>query len=346
MTLDGVIALDQRAVQLLVTALGPLQVEGYPEPVTGENVIEAVRQSWEPPAGEGISDEWWLHRKELMGDLLTEAVLTMQEEPERVDLPAVAAAALQALEERHLLVYVPEGHRAAGPIHQAGWDGAIRDAPGDYLMVVDANLGFNKVDPYVEETITYAVDLRQPDQPRAELTLDHRHQGDVMGEPCSHKPRYDLTYEGMMERCYWDYVRVYAPQGAELLHATPHPVSGDVLVTGRDRSGEAEILPDEAGKSVFGSFFVLRPGERMRTEFKYTLPSSVMERDGDVWRYRLTVQKQPGTEAREVTAALDLPEGAEVISCSPNLKAGDGAHLMAAFSLQTDTLLEVRFRIP
>jgi hypothetical protein len=343
--LDGVIALDQRAVQLFVTALGPLDVEGHPEPVTGENVIEAVRQSWEPPE-EGTTDEWWLGRKDFMGDLLTEAVITMQEEPERVSLSAVAGAAVQALQERHLLIYVPEENPASDPIHEAGWDGAVREVDGDYLMVVDANLGFNKVDPYVRETIRYAVDLQDPRRPRAELTLEHHHQGDATDQPCRHTPRYDLTYEGMMERCYWDYARAYVPQGAELLQATSHPVPGEMLVTGRDRSGEAEVLPDEAGKSVFATFFVLPPGERTRSEFRYTLPATVLERAGRAWRYRLTIQKQPGTGARDVTVVLKLPEGAELVGASPPLARGEEGHVVAELSLQTDAVLDVRFRVP
>ncbi len=343
--LDGVIALNQRAVQLFLTAMEPLEVEGYPEPVTESNLIEAVRQSWAPPEG-GATDEWWLHRKDLMGDLLTEAIITLQERPQEVSLSTLGQAALQALQEAHLLIYVPAEEPAAAPIQEAGWDGAISDAPGDYVMVVDANLGFNKVDPYVHETITYTVDLRELHQPQAQLRVKHRHQGEVTDQPCHHQPRYELTYEEMMQRCYWDYVRVYVPQGAELLHATSHPVPGEMLVTGRDWSGQAEILPDEAGKSVFATFLVLRPAEWMKTDFRYALPSTVMERSGDEWHYQLTIQKQAGTAARDVTVVLDLPEAAELVSVSPRLTRGEGSQLVAELELWTDVDLHVHLRVP
>ncbi|MDY7080756.1 MAG: DUF4012 domain-containing protein, partial [Chloroflexota bacterium] len=38
-SVDGVIALDQQAVQALVSAVGPLKLEGVDEPVTGETII-------------------------------------------------------------------------------------------------------------------------------------------------------------------------------------------------------------------------------------------------------------------------------------------------------------------
>ena len=217
--IDGVLAIDQHALRLFVAALQPLRVLEYPEPLTSENVIPAIRRSWAPAPGEGLTAEWRRRHKDFMGRLLTAAVhrLQLQDGPDRVNLTSLGAAALRALEERHLFVYLPEGGAAAEALHQAGWDGALRDVPGDYLMVVDANLGFNKVNPYVTESLSYTVDLRDPAAPRANLTLIHTHTSPLTGVPCRHEARYDLSYEQMMHRCYWDYVRVYVPGGSRLL---------------------------------------------------------------------------------------------------------------------------------
>jgi hypothetical protein len=51
--------------------------------------------------------------------------------------------------------------------------------------------------------------------------------------------RYDPVYEQMMDRCYWDYLRVYVPQGSRLLDATRIPVPGEVLFSGEGESGGA-----------------------------------------------------------------------------------------------------------
>ena len=46
---DGAVALDLEAVRLLVQALGPLQVTGIDEPITGDNVIAWMKRAWGAP---------------------------------------------------------------------------------------------------------------------------------------------------------------------------------------------------------------------------------------------------------------------------------------------------------
>jgi hypothetical protein len=72
-----------------------------------------------------------------------------------------------------------------------------------------------------------------------------------------------------------------------------------MLVTERSQSGEAEVLPDEAGKSVFITVVGLSPRKRTKSRFRYTLPPTVMEHSRDARRCPPTSQKQvvpmPGT---------------------------------------------------
>lgn len=348
--IDGVVAIDQETLRLVVEAIGPLTVLEHPEPLTGDNVIQAVRQSWAPAEGQGLTAEWRAQRKDFMGRLLTAAVNELR--AGEVDLAALGGAVLQALEERHLFVYVPGEGGAA--LRRAGWDGALHEGPGDYLMLVDANLGFNKVNPYVTERLSYAVDLRELDRPRAVLTVTHRHNGPdtgapVSGAPCRHESRYDLTYEQMMARCYWDYVRVYAPGESRLLEATRRPIPGRLLLTGEDRAGDVEVLRGEGGRTVFATFLVLAPGERTETRFVYDLPADVLEALDDVdgeggWRYRLYVQKQGGTDARPVRVTLLLPVAAEVIASSPPPTARVDEHLVYEMQLSTDLEIVLQWR--
>ncbi|MBN1179650.1 MAG: hypothetical protein JXD18_10580, partial [Anaerolineae bacterium] len=255
-------------------------------------------------------------------------------------------AVLQALEERHLFVYLPDAGPAGDAIHAAGWDGALREGAGDYLMVVDANLGFNKASPYVTEALSYTVDLRDIGRPQAELIIEHAHTVPAGAIVCDHTPRYDLTYEQMMRRCYWDYVRVYAPEGSQLLEATRHPVPGELLVTGLGRDGDAEVLSGEVDKTTFATLLVLAPGERVETRFVYDLPPGTVNQEGDVWRYSLTIQKQGGAGEHKVSVTLILPPGAEVISSSPPPSARAGSTLSYELSSRTDVELKVRLQVP
>lgn len=339
---DGVVALDQQAIKRLVTALEPLDVVAYPQPVTGDNVLQAARDAWAPSEEEGLTREWWQQRKRFMGRVLVTAVRKMQNESEHVSLTNAAQAVLQSLEERHLFIYLLEDGPAAQTLQEAGWDGAIQDVPRDYLMTVDTNLGFNKVNPLITERLTYTVDLRDQTEPRATLTLVHQHTGARTGKPCRHGSRYDLTYEQMMQRCYWDYLRVYVPQGSQLKEATSHLVPGELLLTGHDRPGQADVLPDQAGKSVFATFFVLGRGERTKTKFSYDLPPYVVGQAENAWHYRLYVQKQGGTRARAVRVVLHLPSEAEAVSPIPTQREGN--RLVYQLNLQADTTISVRWR--
>jgi hypothetical protein len=338
---DGVIALDQRAISLLLGPLSPLTIEGVDRPVTGQNVLEVARQAWAP--GGSADADWWRNRKDVMADVLDATMEKVQRGVTWEQVVGLGYAAHRALEEKHLLVYL-EDQEAAEMVRTLGWDGALARSPGDYLMVVDTNMGFNKVNAVVEERVAYAVDLRDPAQPRATLTVHHRHPVEDWSGPCSQESRYDATYEGMTRRCYYDYVRVYARPGAELLGATPHPVPGSILLSGERQRGVVDIAEGELGKAVFATFLVMRPGEQLETTFSYALPEATLEQTEGGWRYRLVVQKQPGTDARPLAATLELPAGARVVSADPPPSERVGGRLVYALALRTDLTLDVTWR--
>ena len=292
---DGVIAADLTALQRLVGALGPLHLEGYDRPVTGQNVLEFMKAAWaRPPEGpsfdvwaEGRREErrkWLRHRKDFMGILL-KGVLSRLEGGGDLKLGRLIWALKRSLDEKHLLIHVDDP-QAAELLAAAGWDGALRPGDGDFLLVVDSNVGFNKANPHIEQEIVYQVRVEECGgepcaRPRAELTLRYRHTAPVHLEECIHAPRYGDSYEEMTERCYFDYVRVYAPAGSELRESSGF------------QPGSVETMSGERGTQLFAGFFVIAPGEEREIKLSYDLPSAVVA-DGV---YRLRVQKQPGTGA-------------------------------------------------
>jgi hypothetical protein len=103
------------------------------------------------------------------------------------------------------------------------------------------------------------------------------------------------------------------------------------------------VVGEEAGKAVFGSFFVLPPGEGIETRLSYSLPSGVVEREGDDWRYRLLIQKQGGASARPVRATVTLPEGARVTEATPSPTGQEGGRIRFDLELNTDCEVGIRF---
>jgi hypothetical protein len=336
--IDGVLALDQQAIRLLIEALGPLQVEGYNEPVTGQNVVHMARQAWNP--GDEVSGEWWVRRKDFMSLVLAEAIHQLESGLDRTALARLTSATRRALDEKHLLVYVKD-KEAAALMAEPGWDGAMLSGQRDYLMVVDANMGFNKANALVEESLEYAVDLTDLEHPRATLTVRHAHlskQGNVL---CRHEPRYDPSYQQMMERCYWNYLRVYVPLEAQLVDATPHTVSGLELLSGRPSSAQVTVGPPEQGHNVFGTFFLLRRGEALETRFEYALPTDVFQVQDGGTEYVLTVQKQPGTQAIPLQVRIVLPPGIKVGASEPEPTLATTSELEYALTLERDQVVRV-----
>jgi hypothetical protein len=339
---DGVIALDQQAIQLLVDAIGPLHVEGAPKPVTGKNIIDLTRQAWGP--GEDTAGDWWRHRKDFMGAALNAAARRLEQGMTQDDLPKLGRAVAKALDEKHLLVYLRD-EEASTRLSEVGWDGAVRAAEGDYLYVVDANVGFNKVNALVQERLEYVVDLSNLEHPRAVLTVRHQHTLDRPDAVCEHRPRYGETYEEMMERCYWDYLRVYVAADSRLTNATPHEVPGEALLGGRPSPAEVRVGPHEQGHNVFATLFLLRPWETLETRFEYTLPRQLLRRTKEGVEYLLLVQKQPGTSAVPLDVRLLLPEDAALVYSDPQPTEARASELRYALPLLTDRTLGAMIRL-
>jgi len=337
---NGVIALDQRTLELLITGFGEVHVPGAAEPVTADSIRQFMRAAWNP-GDAGVTAEWMFSRKEFMGQLAAAILDRVENDPHGVDWVQVAKALYRALEGRHLLVFV-DNVDVVSALARVGWDGALRESEGDYLMIVDANLGFDKVNPLISEKVDHRVVLRADGTASAELALTYTHQGQKDDVHCEHILAYagDLTYEALVHRCYYDYLRVYAPTGSVLRAATPHPTPGEYLLRGERDDGQAVTLSDEEGKTVFAQFFVVEYGQALTTCFEYDLPRVARLNEGQ-WHYALVIQKQPGTDSTPVSLAVVLPPGARLLTATPTPQTVDGGTLTFELELDTDVVVDV-----
>jgi hypothetical protein len=275
----------------------------------------------------------------------------------QVDWVALARTLLRLLEEKHLLIYL-EHPDAAALLAGPGWDGALRpgpglsetEGPGDFLMVLDANMGYNKVNARVQEAITHQVDLWQS-PPQATLTLVYTHTS-TADVPCEQAPQYGAVYEDMMDRCYWDYLQVYVPQGSRLLDATRIPVPGEALLSGEGTSGEITVEAAEEGPWLsLGVLGLLPPATTQTRHFTWTLPADVVEwqeqgeqkQEKEGW-YSLRVQKQPGTSGHPLTVQIRLPEESILLDATPKPTAAEGGWITYRTTLDRDREFSLHFR--
>ncbi|OGC59192.1 hypothetical protein A3A70_02985 [candidate division WWE3 bacterium RIFCSPLOWO2_01_FULL_42_11] len=294
---DGVIALDIYVVESLLKTSGPLYLTAYNEEITSENVYERAQYHSEALYTEGSSQ-----KKDfltVLGSKLLETVFSLPKEK----VSAFAGELLTDLNEKHILVYLP-GSKLTLLMEQENWTGTVNETKGDFLYIVDSNLGANKANYFVKESAKYEVKNTYRDGSlEVMLTVLYEHTGK------------DSAWPGGP---YTDYVRVLVPDESFLHKA-------------ESKLGEEEALDitksvkigGESGRRTFETSFILQPTQKFVLTFNYTLPSSISLNKGDNF-YSLYWQKQPGTTGMPVTVVFSKPFGQEVVSTAPVFeKAGD-----------------------
>lgn len=284
---DGMIAVDLNLVPRLLEAIGPVAVEGYSETVDSTNAIAKLQQYWASPQGQGQTGDWWLHRKDFGGQLL----VTMLERLRagEFDRAKFARLLFEAMAAKNLMLYSNDPTTEA-QLQTAGWGGQVDTGTGDRLMIVDSNLGFNKVDPSVERTVDYSVVLDPSGTAKQKLTLRYANLSPDTGSMCVHAAYYPPTYAEMEQGCYWDYFRVVAAPEAQLLSTTD----------GLDAGAEDPVR----SRSVFHGYFVLPRGSSREVELDYKSPDLIS--DGKT--FHLALEIQPGAPARPIHISVKLPD--------------------------------------
>jgi len=318
---DGVIAIDQEAIRILLEALGPVDIESSGQSITADNIIQYMRDAKSGIENESTSGSYVKHRKDFLQPL-ARALLEKLEDP-TLSIAELAKTVSRALDERHILMQLDDPD-ATSVLSSRSWDGAIKPDLGDFLMVVDSNLGFNKANAVVEQTIQYEVDLTDLENPIGTLSITHTNS--ALGDSdCNHRAYYHISdYTELIHRCYWDYLRVYTLEDVELIGATPHRVSGKWMLREKTIPAQVDdltnnyIMPERIpGIRAFGTLLVVPNGKTVETCFEFGLPSSIIS-PGDEGKliYRLTVQKQPGTDALPVEITVNLPNGVQDVDAN------------------------------
>jgi len=284
-SVDGVIAVNFKGIPRLLEAVDGVTVEPGGEQVDAANVTTKVRTYWAPPEGKGPTPEWWSRRKDFMGQLLDAVMQKIKRgDYSRVKL---VQALTDSIAAKDLLVYLKDVDEAQQAKYF--WSGALSNEPGDALMIVDSNVGFNKVDGTVERRAEYAPTLNRDGSIRAALTITYTNLSAPDGNACVHQPFYPPTYADLQQGCYWNYLRVVVPVNSQLICAEGV----------EDAVTEAPL----SGRTVFGGYFVLARGESRVVRFEYNVPASAQSKS----QYVLTLEKEPGAPTLPLSVRVTMP---------------------------------------
>lgn len=343
-SVDGVIAFDQHLLVELLQVLGPIDVEGADYPVDSNNVITFMRESkiWteESRTTPGWNNKLFMNRisAALLGKIFSGDV----------PLEKLTDFFIRVLDERHLMLQF-DNPVLSEFLSRHDWDGNVKPGNGDFLMVVDSNIGFNKTNAVVDTKINYTIDLSNLAIPVGQVIIEHKNNSSSL-VTCSLRDRVTIKDQGSypIDRCYWDYLRIYTRDQSRLMQANPQSIPAEWMLRGQAVSAHVDTLDEGLdGVSAYGLLKVV-PGERsVATKLRYTLPVEILSIRAGTRQvvYHLKVKKQPGTIAIPINIEVGLPDDVTVVSISGGAEVdGNVAHFES--DLRTDLEFEIVFEVP
>ena len=349
---DGLIALDMHVVTRLLETVGPVRVDSVDYPISSNNVTEYLRSA-EESRPKGVKGKW--DRKQFIGELakpLLEKILNARGQTWAKLIPELK----ELLDERHILLQFDD-EEATAILQRREWDGAVRVPPdSDYLMFVEANMGYNKSNAVIETGLAYTVDLTNPAVPSGSLIIDQTNHSKVVTSCVPYQASEFYTLPStpgeirepiyIMDYCHWGYLRIYTPAGTKLVHSNPSEIPAEATMLGEMIPARTDDLDNEGipGAQVFGILAVTPTQQTTKTEFGYLLPANVLSKDeqNGLWTYHIKVQKQPGTLADAFSLTLQLPDGARIETATVPFEEVGGAW-NAKMDLLRDLLISVSY---
>jgi hypothetical protein len=346
--IDGVIAIDQEFMSLLVAATGPVTIPQTGQTITAQNTVESFRSAFNIQEGQTVA-EWIGNRKAFLTTFASAILTKVQSDFGSVDPIVFTQNIHAALASRHLQLYMLDANEQA-TLDALNWDGRLEDPSGqDFLLVLDTNMGFNKTNMHVARSITYDVSLSAAGTAAANLAVSYTHTNPANADlPCEQGISYvdAPTYEEIAARCYFNFLRVYTPLGAALQDATMHFIPGNVLVSTVPWNKSAETINEFASFTTFTNFMMVPRGDSLTTSFTYELPARVIRAENGRHTYQLWLRQQAGTMGDPVSVSVTLPPGTALVETSTSQEAQinqTGSTVHFQLDLHEDTLLTVNF---
>jgi hypothetical protein len=283
--IDGVIAVDPVGLQALVQLTGPVAVQGWPVPITVDNVIDVtLRQAYD------VYGSIRGQRVEFLGDV-AEAVWKKATQM-NLGSPAHLASILGgAGRQGHLHLWFADPKEEA-LAERLDVGGSVPPVRSDSLLVTTQNSSGNKIDYYVNRHMDYTVQL-DPDpsvrRARAKGTL-------ALGLD-NHAPA------GISSVAFGPYYPNFQPGEDNSFVSVYSPLtSRDAMLDGQPTALEAAT---ELHRNVFSNFTSI-PASTSRT-LTMGLDGTVALTNGG-W-YTLDLPRQPTIRPDDVSVHVEVPPG-------------------------------------
>jgi len=331
-TPDGIIFMSPGVMEDLLRVTGPVRPDKYQVDITAENFVAATEQQVQYKYDKALNNP-----KQFLIDLVP-IMLTKLSQLSGPDALRAIALTLKRANQGDLLMYSGQ-ESMQKTITNLGWDGSLLPVKGDYLAVVDTNLGGGKTDRKLDEHVKTEVAIENG-LLRHTVTITRTNRNE---------PGNELS--GVANRSF---VRVYAPPDAQFGTVTGATVPDDKFFTTPPVSAklsadlvknEGQTLYDqlngiritnESGRKVFGAWSVVDPGKSQTLVFTYATPAPTN------YSWHLDWQHQPGATLRTWEVVFTAGQGQKITSVEPSGVLSQG-NQRATFS--TDSTINRSFTV-
>lgn len=304
-SVDGVISLTPTVIERALAIIGPIDMtKDYGVVITSEN-FWTVTQTFAEQKPDVTKEP-----KKIISDLINRI---LEELPKRLTPEktiALIALMEKNLNEKQVMAYF-EDPILESSTNRFGWGGNIEKTSGDYLLVANTNIGGQKTDKVISETLDHEAEILPDGSIIDTLTIRRQHNG-IRGD----------TFVGVRNV---DWMRIYVPKGSQLISASgfksPDPSLFELADPKSEKDpdlqlenqAEVDILSNtkiytENDKTVFANWSMVDPGDTAVITLQYKLPFKIIAPESSGWQgmikkllqtesslhYTLLAQKQPG----------------------------------------------------
>ncbi|MBI2196165.1 DUF4012 domain-containing protein [Candidatus Daviesbacteria bacterium] len=313
-SVEGVVALDVSAMEELLTAIGEVELADYKEKINPENLFEKAVTHAETGFFPGTQ------AKKSFLTALTHGVFEKIFYLPQNNWPAILTALGKSLEEKHISLYLNDPKPFSYLVSQ-NWTHVLprqsnENQNKDFLSLVEANLGANKVNYYLDRSYDLHTVVEK------DGNLKHRLRVSFLNRSPS-----DAFPGGK----YKNRMRIYLPFGSKLNRA----IWGETEIT-----GSASSFVDY-GRSGYSFLLELNPKEQKILVLDYEVPMKLEFQD-DKATYRLDVVKQAGTGKDPFVWTITYPINYQLIS--NQVKASSPQEQSISTDLSVDRSFEVEFK--
>ncbi len=281
---DTVVSIDYFFIKEFLKSQGSVFLNSYNEEITAENFVERAQFHSEFGYKPGISEKKSFLTT--LGSKILEKFMNL----EISGISESSNSAYSLLENGNIQVHT-EFPRIATVLKNLEWDGSLIPTNGDYLKVVNANLGGNKVNYLIKNFYRYEVVSKTRDGVlRSRLSLNYQNLANDNSWPYG-------TYK--------NYARILVPKGSRLTGATV-----------QEQNQEKNVFPDikQGIEGMYQTFEIgiqIEPKESQTIVIEYDLPSNLDIIKNQKTDYSLIWQNQPGEDTR-VEFSFSPPYGFDI----------------------------------